>query len=418
MSKPRKYEIIRCVNFCWRLANRQGVWQADGRSNPVSAGRHSLGTRVKQEALDRLSELDQLRAEELGLIPPTMLHAAEAQPLLLEDGRALYETHISRPPIAGGVKPSTRKRYRTVLDKFLAFASSQGVASWQGVTAELLTQYASHLENNGYARKSQLNELTTLKQAVRWLIDAGHLKGVEPLKLRLRPAESQRAYCYRRQEVAAMIEHCRKNGRLNWLTNVIIALACTGLRISELIGVRWTDVDLSRGILSLTDETGHRPNGVTRQTKSGRSRHFPIHEELLAVLRRIAKQGSYVFLGPRNGKLKADSVRRAFKREVIEPLQSRFPSIDGGQGFGDGRLHSFRHFFCSRCANSGVPERMVMDWLGHKDSEMARHYYHLHDEEAQQRMQSLDFFGNACGRSAAETGDVHQEEAEPKDCEQ
>jgi hypothetical protein len=61
--------------------------------------------------------------------------------------------------------------------------------------------------------------------------------------------------------------------------------------------------------------------------------------------------------------------------------------------------------FCSTCANNGVPERMVMDWPGHADSDMLRHDYHLHDEESMRRMDSLDFLGGAGGRSAGKTED-------------
>lgn len=67
----------------------------------------------------------------------------------------------------------------------------------------------------------------------------------------------------------------------------------------------------------------------------------------------------------------------------------------GERGFADGRLHSFRHYFASRCANDGAPERMVMEWLGHKDSDMVRHYYHLHDDEARRQMCRLDLLGEA-----------------------
>jgi hypothetical protein len=57
---------------------------------------------------------------------------------------------------------------------------------------------------------------------------------------------------------------------------------------------------------------------------------------------------------------------------------------------------------------------MVMDWLGHADSEMIRLYYHLHDEEAQRRMNSLDFLGGASGRSAGQAeGNDDKEDVEP-----
>ncbi len=402
MPRPRKNEKIHCANFVWTLLLRSGVWTADGRSNTPNAGRHSLGTRSKEEALQLLPELDRQRAEELGLIPRSARVDSAATPLPLAEGRKLYEQHAARPRVTGGVRKSTQKKYRSVFDKFLPFAISSGVTTWNGVTAELLNAYVAHLEEKGYAHKTLSNELVTLKQTVKWLIKQGHLREMKPIELSIRKAEGVRAYCYRGAEVRAMIEHCRANEGLHWLANVIIALACTGLRIAELVSLRWSDLDFENARLTLTDETG-RPateGRKRRELKSGRSRSFPIHPDLLKVLQGMPHVDAYVFHGPRGGRLKPDTVRRILIREVIEPLAERFPTPSGEKGFRDGRLHSFRHCFCSTCANRGVPERMVMEWLGHADSEMVRHYYHLHDEEARRRMAGLDCLGGAGGCSA------------------
>src|SRR4051812_41379552 len=51
-----------------------------------------------------------------------------------------------------------------------------------------------------------------------------------------------------------------------------------------------------------------------------------------------------------------------------------------------GRLHGFRHYFCSQSADSGTPEQMLMSWLGHRDSEMIRLYYHQRDADARRQM--------------------------------
>ena len=85
--------------------------------------------------------------------------------------------------------------------------------------------------------------------------------------------------------------------------------------------------------------------------------------------------------------------------QVLTPLAKKFPAIDGGQSFVDGRLHSFRHYFVSRCAAGGVRERVVMEWVGFADSAMVRHYFHLHDEESQRQMNGLNLLGGAAGRS-------------------
>jgi integrase len=119
------------------------------------------------------------------------------------------------------------------------------------------------------------------------------------------------------------------------------------------------------------------------------------HPHLLPVLTLLPHVDPYVFYGPRGGRLKPDTVRNCLVSDVIMPIAHRFPVTDDEKSFKDGRLHSFRHYFCSTCANSGVPEMVTMQWLGHADSEMVRHYYHLLDKEDQRQMRRLNFLGEA-----------------------
>ena len=143
-----------------------------------------------------------------------------------------------------------------------------------------------------------------------------------------------------------------------------------------------------------------RTRASHRNVKSSRSRSFPIYPDLLVVLQQLPRKDAFIFHGPRGGRLKPDTVRNILIRKVIKPLSGRFPTSAGERGFEHGRLHSYRHYFCSTCANGGVPEQMLMRWLGHRDSEMVRHYYHVHDQEARRRMDSLDLLGEAGKRFA------------------
>jgi integrase len=247
--------------------------------------------------------------------------------------------------------------------------------------------------------------MSTIRQAQHWLIESKHLSGVEPIELTLRAVESERSYCYKAEEVAAMITHCGIKSTLAWLMNVITISATTGMRISEIASLKWSDVDFNNGRLLLSDETGHsRRKQQRRQIKSGRSRAIPIHMDLAGVLNGLPRKDAYVFHGPRGGRLKPDTVRNCLVRDVLEPLADRFPAAEGGKGFIHGRLHSFRHYFCSACANSGVAERVTMEWLGHADSAMVRHYYHLHDEEGQRQMRRLNLLGKTGEQHAGVQG--------------
>lgn len=402
MPKPSQNPLVRCKHFSWRLSRRDDLWYADGRTNPINVGRHSLGTRDKAEAMKLLHQLDQAQALKFGIIKSTDIKRDPGPGVSLVEGRRLYESHLSRPQMMGGVRQSTFRRYGPIFNKFEAFAARRGIGNFNQVDASCLTAYVGWLEQQEYAEKTVLSELVLIRQCVNWLAEAGYVAGHEPIKLKLQRVEGKRAYCYRPAEVQAMIDHCRATSTLGWLGNVIVALACTGMRIGELAGLKWADIDLDNRQITLTDETGHRvPDAERRTLKNGRSRRFPIHSDLLVVLRRLARIDSYVFHGPRGKRLHPDKVRRILIRDVLTPLAERFTSSTAGKGFLDGRLHSFRHYFISACAANHVPERVVMEWVGHADSDMVRHYFHLHDEESKRQMNGVDFLGTV-GRTSGE----------------
>ena len=404
MPKKRQNDLINAAHYKWILRARNGVYFADGRANQPPLGRHSLGTRDRVEAMEGLRQLDLVKAVETGLADRALLSKPAGELLELNCGRELYESHARRPRVVGGVKPKTSKRYKAVFDKFLPFVAVRGITVWNQITRKLLQDYAAHLDDEGYAPRTEYLEITTVKQTMKWLADESHIPVSCLFRMPLKKPEGTDTYCWRPEEAAAIISYCRANPELNWLGDVFTALISTGLRISELASLRCSDIDRGANVIRLTDESSSRKSAGRRirQTKSGRSRSLPIHEEFVAVLeKKSTAADGILFHGPRGGILKPDTVRNVLIRDVLTPLSTRFPTPPGEIGFINGRLHSCRHFFASRCAADGFSEQVVMAWLGHRDSKMARHYFHLHNETAQRHMGRLRLLGDAGGTVAA-----------------
>jgi len=400
---PRNKKKLKCSQevigrfFRWRLSRRaSGVYYADGRGNAIKLGRHSLGTKNKEEALNNIRLLDLKLAVQFGLTDDAIMDLPADQRLSIEQGAQRYLQHVGRPDVTGG-STSAQKRYKPVLDKFMDFTKSKGITSWQEVGEPVLQAYAQWLDDREYEYTTQYLELTTLKQALKYLANSLHVPGIRAVTLRMPKSEETSTYCYTRDQVAAMIEHCGQEPQLRWLSHVLVALATTGLRISELAELRWTDVDMDEQLLKLTDESRRgtfEQRQRARKLKGRRGRELPIHDALQKVLQQLPRhRDGRVFHGPNGGKLKPDTVLLTLKRDVIKPLARRFPSIPGQPGFKDGKVHSFRHYFCSICADSGVPEPMLKNWLGHRDSKMVRRYYHSDREAARSRLNQVDFLG-------------------------
>jgi integrase len=192
-----------------------------------------------------------------------------------------------------------------------------------------------------------------------------------------------------------MVSHCATEPRLTWLGDVIVALAHTGLRIGELTGLKWSDLNLARNLIRVADERGSvqkRKAGAARTTKGRRSRTLPIHPTLNQRLLGLERRpDGLVFHAVQGGPLHPRNVLQAFIDEVIEPLKARFPAPAGEIGFEHGRLHSFRHYFCSQAFLGGASEGEIREWLGHADSKMVEHYRHLRHDDAKRKMAAIEF---------------------------
>lgn len=390
MPKKLKYERYAGKYFSWTLLQRNGVFWADGRSNSINAGRHSLGTKIREEAVDALQHLDLTIAVQHGLADPELLEPQQGAELPLDLGRKLYEDHTKRPKVQKGIRKSSQKRYKAVLDKLFTFVNKRSITTWNRITTSVVEKYLLFLDGEDYAHATMYLEGTTIKQIVNFFIRKKHLPQEAKITLVLEKPQGTDTYCWRTEEVIAIRELALSHPELRWLYNVVTTLTFTGLRIGELINLRWSDVDFTKGMIRLVDESTSsrkKQRGSQRTLKSGRNRSFPIHDELRPVLESIARNADgYVFHGPLGGRLKADTVRNILVREVLKPLAKKFPTPPDEIGFKDGRLHSFRHFFCSLCAHNKVPQQTVMSWLGHQNSKLIAHYYHLYDDEAHRQM--------------------------------
>jgi site-specific recombinase XerD len=128
----------------------------------------------------------------------------------------------------------------------------------------------------------------------------------------------------------------------------------TGMRRNEQWRLRWQDVNLRAGIITIP------------QSKHGAARHVPINsvaEKALALLAATRNGSEYVCAGSdtRQGR----DWERWFERCVREA------------GIADFRWHDLRHTFASRLAMAGVPLRTLAELLGHRTLAMVMRYAHL-----------------------------------------
>ena len=397
MPKKPNHQIV-CEYYHWNLFRRDGVYYADGRLNQPSLGKHSLGTRDRDQALAALRTLDRQMALSRQVIRPRQEESI--QDVSIEQGWERYLAHSARPDVLGGASAGTKKRYRAIRDKHQTFCLKQGVHSWKEVDKKHVTAYGGYLNKAGYADATTYLELTLIKQLVKWMVEEEKaLPESHRIRLSLRRSEQSSTFCYSREQIRAMVDLCRSNPKLCWLADVMVALATTGMRAGELASLRWSDVDMLTSIITLPDNRHsgrHQEAGAVRTTKGRRTRRLPIHARLREVLETLAhRPDGRVFSGPSGGRFLANSACKIFIRDVIAPLMARFPTLAGEIGFESGRLHSFRHAFVSQSFVDGASEGEIREWVGHTNSRIVERYRHLRNDDARRKMDKINFLGDA-----------------------
>ncbi|MCY3019132.1 MAG: tyrosine-type recombinase/integrase [Planctomycetota bacterium] len=135
----------------------------------------------------------------------------------------------------------------------------------------------------------------------------------------------------------------------------ITVLAWTGLRIGELIDLRWQDVDLKARVLHVRVREDWRP-------KDKRDRIVPIFPKVEAVLRQ-QRVGEFVFTGPRGGRLT--------ESHVLEFLHADQRKL----GLPEKDVHGFRRFFATHMMTKcKVDAETVRQWGGWKSLETMLRY--------------------------------------------
>jgi hypothetical protein len=142
--------------------------------------------------------------------------------------------------------------------------------------------------------------------------------------------------------------------------------------VGEAEQMLWRDVRLGENGAGMFHV---RLGGSNGTTKDKDARFVPIHPRIRPLIAALKRIGDHVFPDIRERQL----LQRV--KELCGTL--KFPKAD------EFKLHSFRHYFASLCANHQVAYRKALAWLGHSDSSILQLYYHLTDSDSQAAMEAL-----------------------------
>jgi len=229
--------------------------------------------------------------------------------------------------------------------------------------------------------------LGTLNAFLNWAVNqaviphAGH-KSVRRLK---EPSRGRTRDWWQAKEVEVALTFAARDSHQPTATLLVACGCLLGLRLEEIIMLRWQDLDLdahdpktgeARPVCHVTPHSGWKP-------KDGEPRSIPISNTLVHLLQQHRVQTGYVLV-PDDSRKNSPSTR---ERKEGAPWAYRYDPrrvwrrlmlTMSASGHRPITMYGMRHSFASNLLIAGVSDVKVSRWLGHGDTRMVhRHYGHL-----------------------------------------
>lgn len=229
------------------------------------------------------------------------------------------------------------------------------------VPADLVTLDVTRLKTKvlkDHAPQTAKHVLALLKRVIRFGVKAGLVDPPSPRRftIEMPTFDNQKTETLSDEQLSALLSAAAADENQKAGALVLLALA-TGLRRSEMLRMRWQDVDFDAGFITLP------------KTKSGKIQRVPLNDLVVEVLNGMPRTAEHIFPGGKEGEHVQNiypALRRIRERAGL-PKTTR-------------PLHAWRHVYASRLTSAGESLFVVQRLLRHSDSRMTARYSHLADE--------------------------------------
>lgn len=293
------------------------------------------------------------------------------------------ETYVDGRVAAGRLRPSTREGYRSHVDQYLvphlgrvklAKLGPQHIRQLHTVVAEAGRSPATIARVHATLRKS-LSDAMADELVVR------NVAKVVPPPSARRPEVDPLTLDQARTMLAAI------RGRRNEAAYVL--MLTVGLRLGEVLGLRWADIDLEGRQLRVRRQLRRTGGQLTfTDPKSARSRRtvsLPGAAVDALVRHRqaqtVATLDGLVFPSAVGTPMEPRNLQRDWTGTTATARRRGSSGLRDELGLDGVRLHDLRHSAASLMLSGGVPMRAVMETLGHSSIALtADTYSHVLDE--------------------------------------
>ena len=217
-----------------------------------------------------------------------------------------------------------------------------------------------------------------------------------------------------KEQQKKLLSFVKNNNIYKRYYTMFATVLCTGLRISEAMGLTWNNIDFKNHYITIDHQILYRKKDGTIKhyasvPKNKKTRHIPMQKDIEQLLQKYKNETyfisvssninidgytNFVFLNREEGLFTPNTLtrtchllRESCNKEEIEVAQweEREPVL-----IPDFTFHVLRHTFCTRMAEDGMDVKVLQEIMGHSNIAVTMQVYnHVSDDRAINEMNKI-----------------------------
>lgn len=258
---------------------------------------------------------------------------------------------------------NTELSYKRDLNKVQHYMEELGILSIHNLTALNLTSYILFLEKNQFAAATISRNIASIKALFHYLLKEGLLKEDVSLALKSPKIEKKIPDILSTSEVIRLLEQPNGNNPKEIRDKAMLELLyATGIRVTELITLKVTEVNISMGFIICKDANKERVIPIGMASKK-------------ALIEYLEKSRNIMLEDINNDILFVNCSGQPMSRQgfwKIIKYYSKKAEINS-----EITPHTLRHSFAAHLVENGADLRSVQEMLGHSDISTTQIYANM-----------------------------------------
>lgn len=271
------------------------------------------------------------------------------------------------------VKPSSKtrtyERYKQIVNMHII--SKIGDCELNDITPSLLQNLVAELLNNGNKRtftglsaNSVNSVISVLQNSLKTANVLCYTKTYAAGKI-VRPRITEKQVeCFSLSEQKKIETYCMQSKKKK-LYGIVICLY-TGLRIGELLALKFSDIDFNKSLMYISKTCFDSPNGRIIETPKTNSsnRIIPLPKQILGLIKELKRDANSEYL-----------IADIDKPVAVRSYQRTFELLLKKLNIQHKGFHSLRHTFATRALECGMDVKTLSELLGHKNTSITLNRY-------------------------------------------